>query len=140
MLDTSLATHAIGRLIMDKLSKCSRRAPNPTPPDGLKFGIQQNPMTPFKSIVWQRRAAAEADSQADTSAVEDVPYVLLYMTVRRLALPNSVQWSVCAWCDAMHDVWCRCRCSWPTLPSLSLNLPGIARSGCCEVNNVVMGS
>ena len=82
VLDTSLATHAIGRLIMDKLSKCSRRPPNPTPPDGLKFGIQQNPMTPFKSIVWQRRAAAEADSQADTSPVEDVPYVLLYMTVR----------------------------------------------------------
>lgn len=81
MLDTSLARHALGNLIMDKLRKCSRRPPNPTPADGLKFDIQQNPLAPQKSIVWQRRAAADSGSQASDASVEDVPYVLLYMTV-----------------------------------------------------------
>lgn len=66
---------------MDKLRKCSRRPPNPTPAEGLKFDIQQNPMAPLKSIVWQRRAAADSGTQADDTAPEDVPYVLLYMTV-----------------------------------------------------------
>lgn len=81
VLDNNLAVHGLGNMIMEKLRKCSRRAPNPTPTEGLKIEISPNPMAPLKTVVWQRRAAADSGNQADTTSVEDVPYVLLYMTV-----------------------------------------------------------
>lgn len=41
-------------------------------------------MAPFKSIVWRRRAVADSGVEVE-QAPENVPYVLLYFTVRAWA-------------------------------------------------------
>ena len=95
ILDPQLARHKTGRDIMDKLESYSRKAP--TPCDGLKLEIQPNPMAPVKSIRWRRASVAESGADLNNPEAEDVPYVLLYFTVRAVlhcnlcAQPQSPQ-------------------------------------------------
>lgn len=79
VLDTQLVAHPLGSAIMDKLRNCTGKATAPC--TGIKFEIQANPMTPFKSIVWKRSSVSEPDADSEGSDAEDVPYVLLYLTV-----------------------------------------------------------
>ena len=79
ILDPKLATHKMGRDIMDKLQSYTKKAP--TPCNGLSIDIQTNPMTPIKSIRWRRSSVTESGADMSSSDAEDVPYVMLYFTV-----------------------------------------------------------
>lgn len=87
ILDPKLATHKMGRDIMDKLQSYSKKAP--TPCNGLKMEIEANPMTPIKSIRWRRSSVAESGADINSSDAEDVPYVMLYFTVSGIHTASS---------------------------------------------------
>lgn len=93
ILDPKLATHKMGRDIMEKLQSYSKKAP--TPCNGLKMEIETNPMTPIKSITWRRSSVAESGADMNSSDAEDVPYVMLYFTVSSMHTAASA-------CQILH--------------------------------------